>query len=104
GTRFDIVELSSSLRGRYGRVSGPAITRLQRLATQRLATHQLDLRNPLDRPAIERLIGSASYRLLTATGKRAPLLRSYVHCLDALDAVRPPDSRPVPAIGSPHPP
>jgi hypothetical protein len=93
GARSDVAELSWTLRGSYGRVGGPAVWRARRLARQRLAVYQLDLGNPADRPEIERLIGRRAYTVLVRGERRPPLLRTFVHCLDALDALDP--TRPV---------
>lgn len=92
GTRSDVVELSWSLRTRYGRVGLTALSRLQRLARSRLAQRQLDLRRPADRAAIEELLGRGVYRLLTSNQVRRPTLRAYVRCLDVLDALDAPSS------------
>lgn len=88
GTRSDIVELSESLRG-GGRVGAAAMGRLQQLAQQRLARHRLDLLNPADQPGIERLVGQAGYRLLTSAQGGGMSRRSFVQCLDLLDALDP---------------
>lgn len=87
GARRDIVQLSWSMRPRYGRIRTSGLGRVQNLARYRLALHQLDLRNPHDRAAIERLIGTAAYATLHSD-KRLPLLRSVVHCLDMLDRLK----------------
>lgn len=84
GSRSDIVALSWSLRARNGRVGLLAISRLQQLASQRLAMRQLDLRNSQDRPEIERLLGRGPYLLLCRTDRRGALLRSYLRCVDAV--------------------
>jgi hypothetical protein len=89
GARSDVAELSWTLRGSFGRVGSPAVWRARRLARQRLARHQLDLLNPADRPEIERLIGRRAYAVLVSGERRSPLLRTFVHCLDALDALDP---------------
>lgn len=92
GARGEIAELSWALRGRYGRVTDRAVWRLQRLARQRLALHQLELNDPADRLAIERLIGRRAYAVLVKRRHRPPFLGSLLHCLDMLDALDP--SRP----------
>ena len=89
GARSEVAQLSWSLRGSYGRVGSPAVWRARRLARQRLAVYQLDLGNPADRPEIERLIGRRAYAVLVRGERRPPLLRTFVHCLDALDALHP---------------
>ncbi len=88
GSRRDVDELSASLRESWGRVGGRAVWRLAQLARVRLAERQLDLKNPADRAQIEALIGRRAYRVLDRGQHRAPFLRSYVHCLDALEALR----------------
>jgi hypothetical protein len=87
GARGDVVELSWSLRKRYGRVGDPAVSRVQQIARQRLALHGLDLSDPADRREIERLVGSNTCALLVPDGRRAPSLRSLLHCLDVLDVL-----------------
>lgn len=89
GARRDVAQLSRSLRGSYGRVGRAAVTQAQRLARQRLARYQLDLLNPADRPRIEHLIGHHAYAVLVRGERRPPLLRSFIHCLNALDALDP---------------
>jgi hypothetical protein len=89
GARSDVVNLSWSLRPRYGRVQHTVLRRVQGVARYRLSERQLDLLDPLDRPEIERLIGSAAYAVLSSSGSRPPLLRSIVRCLDILDALAP---------------
>jgi hypothetical protein len=92
GARSDIVALSWSLRTRSGRVGLLAISRLQQLASQRLAMRQLNLRDPRDRPEIERLLGRGPYLLLSRTDNKRALLRSYLRCLDAVAALERSDS------------
>ncbi len=93
GARRDVAQLSSSLRGSYGRVGSGAVLRAQLLARQRLALYQLDLLNPADRPRIEQMIGHHAYAVLVHGERRPPLLRSFIHCLNALDALDP--TRPI---------
>jgi hypothetical protein len=99
GARRDVVELSWSLRKRYGRVGDAAVSRVQQIARHRLALHELDLSDTADRREIEQLIGRNTCALLVPDGRRAPSLRSLLHCLDVLDALDPrrstvPPSRP----------
>lgn len=93
GARRDVAQLSSSLRGSYGRVGSGAVLQAQRLARQRLALYQLDLLNPADRPRIEQMIGHHAYAVLVRGERRPPFLRSFIHCLNALDALDP--TRPI---------
>ena len=93
GTRMDLAQLSRSLRGSYGRVGSGAVLRAERLARQRLALYQLDLLNPADRPRIEQMIGHHAYAVLVRGERRPPFLRSFIHCLNALDALDP--TRPI---------
>lgn len=90
GARWDVAQLSWSLRTRRGRVQHTALRRVQDLARHRLALRQLDLDDPGDRAAIERLIGEAAYATLARPRSDLPLLRALVHCLDALDGLDPP--------------
>jgi hypothetical protein len=89
GVRRDVAQLSRSLRGSYGRVGCGAMTQAKRLGRQRLALHQLDLLNPADRPRIEQMIGHHAYAVLMRGERRPPVLRSFVHSLNALDALDP---------------
>lgn len=90
GTRQDVLQLSWSVRPRYGRVRDSALRRVQELARSRLALHHLDLLDPRDRPEIERRLGRTAYATLRSTGRRPPFLWSVVRCLDALDRLDPP--------------
>jgi hypothetical protein len=94
GSRGDVKELSWSLRGSYGQVGGTAVRRARQVARRRLAARGLDLLNPDDRPEIERLIGRRPYVVLVRGDRRPPLLRSFVRCLDALDALERPSETP----------
>jgi hypothetical protein len=87
GARSEIADLSRSLRGSYGRVDRRAVWRVRQLAWHRLALRQLDLGDPADRRGIEQLIGRRAYAVLVRGERRPPLLRSLLHCLDALDAL-----------------
>jgi hypothetical protein len=87
GARGDVAQLSWSLRGSYGRVGSGAVQRAQRLARQRLAQYQLDLLDPADRSGIEQMIGRHAYAVLVRGERRPPFLRSFIHCLNALDAL-----------------
>jgi hypothetical protein len=89
GARRDVAQLSWSLRGSYGRVGSGPVLRAKQLARQRLALYQLDLLNPADRPRIEQMIGHHAYVVLVRGERRPPFLRSFVHCLNALDALDP---------------
>jgi hypothetical protein len=89
GARREVAHLSQSLRGSHGRVGFGAVTQAQRLARQRLASYQLDLLNPADRSGIEQLIGHHAYAVLVRGERRPPFLRSFIHCLNALDALDP---------------
>jgi hypothetical protein len=89
GARRDVAQLSQSLRGSYGRVGYGAVTRARQVARQRLVSYQLDLLNPADRPRIEQLIGHRAYAVLVRGERRPPFLRSFIHCLNALDALDP---------------
>jgi hypothetical protein len=86
GARGEVAELSWSLRTSYGRVDTKAASRVRQLARRRLALHHLDLNDPADRSAVEQLIGPYAYNVLVRSERR-PLLRSLLHCLDALDAL-----------------
>jgi hypothetical protein len=93
GARGDIAELSWALRGRYGLVGQNAERRVQRLGRNRLAPYQLDPRVPEDRRAIEQLIGRRACAVLAGRRRRRPSLPLLLHCLDALDALSPEESR-----------
>ncbi|MGC9221064.1 MAG: hypothetical protein ACP5H2_06890 [Solirubrobacteraceae bacterium] len=87
GTRNDVTRLSQSLRFGWGRVDFAAQSRVRRLAQQRLASRRLDLHNPADRAAIERLIGRRAYTALVNPRAKPVRLRTLVYCLDVLDTL-----------------
>jgi hypothetical protein len=89
GARRDVAQLSQSLKGSYGRVGYGAVTQAQRLVRQRLVSHRLDPLNPADHPSIEQLLGHHAYAVLVRGKRRPPFLRSFIRCLDALDALDP---------------
>jgi hypothetical protein len=99
GSRPEIARLSSRLHSAHGRVGNVAMYRVQRLAHERLARHQLDLRAGGDRLRIEELLGRRACDVLVRGERRPPTLRSLQHCLDALDALDPT----LQAIASPKP-
>ena len=103
GTRREIIDLSWSLRGRYGRVDIRAVSRVRELARRRLALHHLELRDPADRRRIEQLIGHQVYTVLGPGKRRPPLLRSLLYCLDVLDTLDPtrPTTSTSPGRGTP---
>jgi hypothetical protein len=87
GARNDVAELSWSLRGKYGRVGETATLRIQRLAEQRIALHQLRLHDAADRDQIEYLIGRRAYAVLAGRRRRPLTLRSLLNCLDMLNVL-----------------
>ena len=64
GTRSDVARLSWVLIGRKGAVGQAATQRLLVVAERRLARHGVDLHDPQDAAAAERLLGSGAYRVL----------------------------------------
>jgi hypothetical protein len=60
----------------------------------------LDVRDPADRPRIERLIGRRAFAVLATNQRRPPYLRSLLHCLDALDSLN--TSRPTELASKPR--
>ncbi|MCU1477895.1 MAG: hypothetical protein JWQ64_2588 [Subtercola sp.] len=100
GARRDVVQLSWALRSRYGRIGHTAFSRVRDVAATRLALRGLDLTDPADQPAIERLIGGRAYATLRSGSRlRLPRMRAFVHCLDALDAL---DARDAPDPRTSH--
>ena len=93
----ELRRLSALLLPRYGRVRRESLARVRDLARHRLSLRQLDLDDPSHRLGIEQLIGSVAYVTLCQP-RRRPLLRSVVHCLDALDRLDPSRSSPVPRV------
>lgn len=89
GARRDVAQLSWSLRGSYGRVGSGAVLRARGVARQRLAPFKLDPLDPADRPMIEQMIGRDAYAVLARAERRPPFMRSFIHCLDALDGLDP---------------
>jgi hypothetical protein len=89
GARWDVARLSWSLRPKRGRIPQAGLVRVQELARHRLALRGLDLADPDDRAAIERLIGTAAYATVALPAARPPRVRAVVHCLDMLDRLDP---------------
>jgi hypothetical protein len=89
GSRSEIANLSSSLKGDWGFVGLTAERQLQQIARRRLALEGLDLSNAQQRSAIESRIGTQAYRVLVNRRGRVPSLLALVKCLDALDAIDP---------------
>jgi hypothetical protein len=87
GSRTDVANLSSSLRGGWGFVGLTADRQLQQIAQRRLAIEGLDLNNVEHQSAIERRIGAEAYGVLVSSQGRVPTLGALVNCLDALDAI-----------------
>ncbi len=97
GSRNDVASLSSSLHVGWGFVGLTAERHLNQIARRRLAVEGLDLRNPDDQPAIERLIGASAYRVLKrGQGRRLRLgrLLYVLNVLDAIDAIHYPAPEP----------
>jgi hypothetical protein len=88
GARRETSQLSWSLRTRGGTID-PArvVARVRTIAVNRLALRQLDLDDPAHRRAIERLIGSPAYELITADLTRPVHLSRIANALDALNAL-----------------
>jgi hypothetical protein len=87
GSRSEVATLAGALRSGWDPVGLTAERRLHAIARRRLALEGLDLRNPDDRGAIERRIGTRAYHVLIHPGGRRPRLPAVIHCLDALDAL-----------------
>ncbi len=110
GARRDVAELSSSLRGSYGRVRSAAVLQAQRLARRRLTPYQLDLLDPADRPMIEQIDRSPCVRssragrpsaatsaLVRPLPRRAGCARSHTAHSAAFQGATPvPELRPTP--------
>lgn len=94
GARHDVTSLASSLRQAGGGIGYRADERLRRLARRRLARHHLDIESPADGTEIARLLGRRAQGLLVRNDRRPMHLRSFRHCLDALDALDPPSQPP----------
>ncbi|MHA6623232.1 hypothetical protein [Pseudonocardia sp. DLS-67] len=90
GARWDVARLSWSLRPRRGRIPQAGLRPVHDLARYRLAQRGLDLDDPADRPAIERLLGEAAYATVALPATRPPRMRAVAGCLDALDRLDPP--------------
>jgi hypothetical protein len=87
GARWDVARLSWSLRPKRGRVPRAGLRPVQDLARRRLEPRGLDLADPRDRAAIERLLGEAAYATLALPAARPPHVRAVQRCLDALDRI-----------------
>jgi hypothetical protein len=94
GARWDVARLSWSLRPKRGRVPHAGLRPVQDIARHRLALRGLDLGDPRDRRAVERLLGESVYATLALPATRPPHVRAVQHCLDALDRLEPSPQNP----------
>lgn len=99
GDRRESSELSWAMRVRGRGVDQRILRRISRIAANRLAQRQLDLDNPLDRPAIERLLGRATFAIVCNPESARVRLPDLVALLDHLDALQRP-GRPQPVAAN----
>lgn len=89
GSRGDVQELAWSVAGRDGRAGERVLRRLRDVARVRLARHGLDLADPADAPAVERLVGGRAFMTLTRRSHPLPRVSDLQHTLEVLERLGP---------------
>ena len=84
GIRRDVSHLSWSLHSRSGAVAVSAHRRLRDLARSMLARHDLELDDPADAAAIERVLGPEAWDAVRPGERALPHLTAVETTLDAL--------------------
>jgi hypothetical protein len=87
GARREAFELSWAMRTRSGIVDDRIVLRVRSIAAKRLALRHLDLENPANRRAIERLVGPQVYDLLTSVDERRVRVTTVIATLEVLDSL-----------------
>lgn len=85
GTRSEVARLSWRLTDRNGAVTPLAVRRLLSLAEHRLARHGVDLHDPGDAAAAERLLGSRAYRVVVGHPTGPIRYPAFVRCVAAIE-------------------
>lgn len=98
GVRDDLDRLTWQFGTARSPVREGAVRQVRALAATRLARRRLDLDDPADRAAVERLLGPGVYQALHEPAR--PNLAALVRCLDAIDGLADP-AVPRPS-GAPH--
>lgn len=87
GARRDVAQLGWAVQTRSGTVTPEAVRHLRSVAAQTLALHGIDLDDPADRPAVERMLGAdvvAIVRRGSAAAPRTAVFRSVLALLERI--------------------
>ena len=105
GGRRDVAQLGRQMRTSRRTVHGRVLTRLRDLATHRLRHHGLDPTDPHDADAAEALLGTTAFQVVTGERGKPVRYRAFVHTLDVLERLGPPDPATVaaPPASTPEP-
>lgn len=103
GARGDVQELAWSVAGRDGRAGERVLRRLRDVARVRLARHGLDLDDPADSAAVERLVGGRAHATLTRRSHPLPRVSDLQHTLEVLERLGPARHDAAPASSTPAP-
>ncbi|MDH2444018.1 hypothetical protein QDR37_08685 [Amnibacterium sp. CER49] len=95
GGRTEVERLAWSLGERWGALSGPAVTRVERLAARRLEDAGLDPARAADTPAIEALLGAEAWAVLRPDRTRPVTAAGLDRALAALERVLADPDRPI---------
>jgi hypothetical protein len=95
GGRSEVERLAWSLTERWGALSGPAVSRVERLAERLLADAGLDPARPEDAPTIEALLGADAWAVLRPDRTRPVTAAGLDRALAALERLLADPDRPV---------
>jgi hypothetical protein len=95
GGRSEVERLAWSLGERWGALSGPAVTRVERLAARRIEASGLDPARADDVPVIEALLGADAWAVLRPDRARPVTAAGLDRAITALERVLADPDRPV---------
>lgn len=93
GARREVARLSWSLRGYEERVELGTVLRLRRVAAARLASRGLSLERPADADDCRRLLGPATFSLLTDLEARRPRFADFTAAVGTVERLEQPEPR-----------